>query len=151
MKYLTQAASILKIALLVAALATASGQAQAQGQSGDIIQDSVKDLTTVAVMGGTGALLGLSTLSFVDEPKDHLKNVLVGGALGIIIGVGFVAFNQANQSKQVIKGVMAPSYKEMPTVERVQWHQASLSEGTSAPRFVKNQDEATPMNVTFSF
>ncbi len=124
--------------------------AQAQ-QSEDIIGDSLKDITTVAVMGATGAVLGLSTLSFVEEPKDHLKNILVGGALGIIVGVGFVAYNQANQSKQVIRGgAMVPSLKDMPTTERKSWHQASVSESLALPSFVP-ATESSPVNMTFSF
>lgn len=123
-------------------------QSMAQGQSSDILQDSLKDITTVAVMGATGAVLGLSTLSFVDEPKDHLKNVLVGGALGIIIGVGFVAFNQANQSKKDLRSSI--DLKDMPTAERVKWHQASLTEGLATPSFVA-KDEAAPVAMTFSF
>lgn len=120
-------------------------------QSEDIIGDSIKDITTVAVMGATGAVLGLSTLSFVEEPKDHLKNILIGGALGIIIGVGFVAYNQANQSKQVIRGgAMVPSLKDMPTADRKSWHQASLSETIARPSFVP-ASEITPVNMTFSF
>ncbi|MBT7766974.1 MAG: hypothetical protein HN730_07440 [Bdellovibrionales bacterium] len=30
---------------------------------------------------------------------DHMKNILVGGALGIIIGVAIVAVNQADMSR----------------------------------------------------
>ena len=60
-------------------------------QGGDILQETMTDMYIVAGSGLGGAVLGLSTLSFVEEPSEHLKNVIVGGAIGIIIGVGVVA------------------------------------------------------------
>ena len=80
-------------------------------------------LLKVAGLGAFGAVLGLSTLSFVDEPGDHLKNIVTGGAIGIIIGVGLVAFNQATKSKDL--------YDENASLDnfnhgsRVKWHTAS--------------------------
>ena len=151
MKLITAALSRFQVLFFALSLLSVPSLSFAQGNSEDIIGDSVKDITTVAVMGATGALLGLSTLSFVEEPKDHLKNILVGGALGIIIGVGFVAYNQANQSKQVIRGAsVVPNLKEMPTLDRKSWHQASLSESVATPRFVPAR-EISPVTMTFSF
>lgn len=148
MKRLQHFKTLRVILLTISLLSPLFASAQ---QSEDIIGDSLKDITTVAVMGATGAVLGLSTLSFVDEPKDHLKNILVGGALGIIVGVGFVAYNQASQSQQVIRGgAMVPSLKDMPTLERNSWHQASVDKGLALPSFVPAR-EVSPVNVTFSF
>ncbi len=149
MKCLQQLKTLKVIFLTLSLLSPLFASAQ---QSEDIIGDSLKDITTVAVMGATGAVLGLSTLSFVDEPKDHLKNILVGGALGIIVGVGFVAYNQANQSKQVIRNgaMVSPSLKDMPTLERNSWHQASVGESLTIPTFVP-AGEVSPVNMTFSF
>lgn len=65
----------------------------------DLVEESVRDLMTVVAFGAGGAVLGLSTLSFVKRPSKHLKNIIIGGALGIIVGVGVVAYNQANQGK----------------------------------------------------
>jgi hypothetical protein len=57
----------------------------------------------VAATTAGGAILGLSTLSFVDEPGDHLKNILFGGAIGLIIGVAVVAYSQAQGSQEAIE------------------------------------------------
>lgn len=80
----------------------AGGAAPAGGGEGgnEFIQKSLSDLYIVLGAGAGGAILGLSTLSFVDEPSEHLKNIIVGGAIGIIVGVGVVAFRQATSSKQ---------------------------------------------------
>ncbi len=53
------------------------------------------DMMVIAAAGVGGAVLGLSTLSFVDEPGDHFNNVLTGAAVGLIIGVLYVAYRQA--------------------------------------------------------
>ena len=88
---------------------------------GDVLEQSMSDIITVSALGGVGAILGLSTLSFVDEPKDHLKNVVVGGALGIIIGVGVVAFSQASKSQKTYKSafINQPAFS---TKNRLAWH-----------------------------
>jgi hypothetical protein len=98
----------------------------AQGEgTDDIFAQSMNDIITVGACGGIGAVLGLSTLSFVDEPGDHLKNIVVGGAIGIIIGVGVVAYKQANVSKDVYQNnaFLSPSQTpEMTTAMRNSWH-----------------------------
>lgn len=67
-----------------------------------IMDDSVRDISVVLGIGAVGAVLGLSTLSFVDSPSKHLKNIAVGGAVGIVIGVGVVIFSQATRSTSAI-------------------------------------------------
>lgn len=115
-------------ALFVALLLTLSSfsiQAQ-QDQGGDIFQQSMNDMIVVGAIGGAGALLGLSTLSFVEEPSEHLKNIVVGGAIGIIVGVGVVAYKQANVSQELYqgRGEASPSENpEMTTAMRTAWHQ----------------------------
>ncbi len=83
-------------------------------------EEGIRDLTTVAGLGLGGAVLGLSTLSFVEEPSDHLKNILIGGAVGIVIGVGVVAYNQASKSQATIRG--ASNTKSFDTTSRLSWH-----------------------------
>ena len=74
-------------------------QDSAQGTtSGNFVDESLSDLYVVLGSGAVGAVLGLSTLSFVETPKDHLKNVAIGGAIGVVFGVGMVIFNQATKS-----------------------------------------------------
>ncbi len=97
------------------------------GGDNDIFASSMTDAITVAALGGFGAVLGLSTLSFVEEPSEHLKNIVVGGAIGVIVGVAVVAYKQANVSKDLyqesatqLSPVLDP---EMSTAMRAQWHQ----------------------------
>ncbi|GAB4018077.1 MAG: hypothetical protein Fur0010_19090 [Bdellovibrio sp.] len=102
-----------------------SPKAMAQDGRGDddILGQSVSDLIIVAGAGAGGAILGLSTLSFVEEPSEHLKNVLVGGAIGIIVGVGVVAYKQATKSHEVYNQVYRPlNPKEFSTIARTEWH-----------------------------
>lgn len=96
------------------------------GAEDDIFAQSMNDIITVGACGGIGAVLGLSTLSFVEEPSEHLKNIVVGGAIGIIIGVGVVAFKQANVSKDIYQqgAILSPSEQpQMTTAMRNTWHQ----------------------------
>lgn len=94
-------------------------------EDNSLVQDSVRDLTTVLAIGAGGAVLGLSTLSFVDEPKDHLRNILIGGAIGVIVGVGVVVYNQAeNSRKEFEKQVLIRESKPQgfTSVARSRWH-----------------------------
>lgn len=114
----------------------------------DIVQDSIKDITTVLVMGAGGAVLGLSTLSFTETPKDHLRNILVGGALGIIVGVGYVAYKQASVGQEVIRGAhtVDPNKDlDFSTYARNSWHQQSHSSLISTP------EAETTLSYTFTF
>lgn len=63
-----------------------------------LVDDSIRDMSIVFGTGLAGAVLGLSTLSFVDEPSKHTKNIAVGGAIGIVIGVAAVVFYQASKT-----------------------------------------------------
>jgi hypothetical protein len=98
---------------------TALGQAD---KSSDIAATSIADISTVIAIGGAGAILGLSTLSFVEEPKDHFKNVLIGGAIGIILGVGVVAFKQASLSRNEYNSSQSSNQLNFETSERLVWH-----------------------------
>ena len=46
----------------------------------------------IAGTGTAGAILGLSTLSFHENPRDHLNNIVIGAASGAIIGVGLAMY-----------------------------------------------------------
>ncbi len=104
----------------------------AQDNDDDIIfGDSSTDFVIISSFSATGALLGLSTLSFLDEPWDHKKNILVGLSFGIIIGVGLVAYRHANRSGEYYEEVegdgeggsafLRPA-KDFDTYSRVSWH-----------------------------
>lgn len=86
--------SLIVLASLMLTVAPANAQdATAGGPDGPLT-----DLYIVLGAGAAGAILGLSTLSFVDEPTKNLKNVSMGAAIGIILGVGIVIYNQATKT-----------------------------------------------------
>lgn len=72
-------------------------------EEGTVFEDGLKDVYTVFGIGLGGAVLGLSTLSFAEEPKDNLKNIVIGGAIGVIIGVGIVAYSHATKGQAVFR------------------------------------------------
>lgn len=96
----------------------------------ELVDESKNDLMVVIGGGIAGAVLGLSTLSFYDEPKKHTKNIVMGASLGIIGGVIFVAYNQAFKTKEsvysYIKDVEALRPKSFNTAARNTWHNNSL-------------------------
>lgn len=95
----------------------------AQEEKFAIIDESLQDLNVVVGAGVAGAVLGLSTLSFVEKPADHLKNVIVGGALGVIIGVAVVSVSQASKSKSLYYD--NASTEDFTTRDRLAWHRQS--------------------------
>ncbi|MDD4975376.1 MAG: hypothetical protein PHY93_13540 [Bacteriovorax sp.] len=110
-----------------------------------IMDDSLRDISTVIGAGAVGAVLGLSTLSFVDSPSEHLKNIAVGGAVGIVIGVGVVIFSQATRSTSAIAvgQVEIPMNPEkFATLTRHEF---------SADRIAKNYLQVPSMGYHFSF
>lgn len=93
------------LALFLTLALTVSGQVRAQaaggGNADPILADTMANVWIVVGTMGGGAILGLSTLSFVDEPSENLDHIVTGGAIGIIIGVGIVGFLQATKSQQL--------------------------------------------------
>ena len=115
-----------------------------------LVSDTKNDLMTVVGGGLAGAVLGLSTLSFVEEPKDHTKNIIVGASLGIILGVGYVAFSQASKTQEMMYGAEeqmgASLYNHNPknfnTASRSSWHYEELAKFTST--------KLTPYQLNYS-
>lgn len=85
--------------------------------SDDIIKNTQNDILIVASAGAAGAILGLSTLSFVDKPSQHISNVWTGAAIGVIAGVVFVAYNSAQKGSEELM-----SKKDFSSSERFVWH-----------------------------
>jgi len=83
----------------------------------DLIKNTQNDIMIVGAAGAAGAILGLSTLSFVDTPSKHVSNIWTGAALGIIAGVIFVAYNSAQKGSEELQ-----SSSEFNSAERVAWH-----------------------------
>jgi hypothetical protein len=83
----------------------------------DIVRNTQNDIMLVGAAGAGGAVLGLSTLSFVDKPSKHISNIWTGAALGVIVGVIFVAYNSAQKNSGDLQ-----SSREFSSFERVAWH-----------------------------
>lgn len=86
----------------------------------DIIKNTQNDIMLVGAAGAGGAILGLSTLSFYDKASNHIANVWTGAAIGIIVGVIFVAYNSAQKGQEELVG--SHSSEEFSTSERSSWH-----------------------------
>ena len=119
-----------------------------------LLDNSMRDAMTIVALGSAGAILGLSTLSFVDEPKDHLKNIVVGGAIGIIVGVGFVAWGQASKSKDTYQNSFTSTKNlnpaDYPTYARRNWHHKA-HHTSLMPANNNNQLTGHIGSYTFSF
>lgn len=106
--------ALLSLSLLATAVNPALAQDSAED---DIIKNTQNDIMLVAAAGAGGAVLGLSTLSFVEKPSKHVSNIWTGAALGIIAGVIFVAYNSAQKGSEDLQ-----SSSEFSSSERVAWH-----------------------------
>jgi hypothetical protein len=71
-------------------------QSNTQNEPG-ITSGPRKQLAVIVFAGLAGAILGLSTLSFYARPQDHLSNIAVGFAVGIIIGTSYTTYKAATQ------------------------------------------------------
>ncbi len=109
-----------------------SNQLMAQNNNLDSFVDDTKNDFLIVVGGGlAGAVLGLSTLSFVEEPKEHTRNILVGASIGIIAGVAVVAFSQANKTQNMMYGAgtyMKKDSRAFDSASRASWHFESQQE-----------------------
>jgi uncharacterized membrane protein YebE (DUF533 family) len=83
----------------------------------DIIKNTQNDILLIGAAGAGGAILGLSTLSFVDKPSKHISNIWTGAAIGVIAGVIFVAYNSAQKGSEELQ-----SSSGFNSAERVAWH-----------------------------
>ncbi len=103
----------LLLGLQLVLLAPASAQSEA-----DFVKKTQDDIMVVSAAAAAGAILGLSTLSFVDKPSQHVSNIWTGAAIGVIAGVIFVAYNSAQKSQEELE-----SSVDFQTSERMAWHQ----------------------------
>lgn len=147
--------SFLRSLIISVFLITSSSNTFAQNDD-PLLDTSMRDALTVVAMGTVGAVLGLSTLSFVEEPKEHLKNIVVGGAIGIIIGVGIVAWGQASKSRDSYQqtfddgGEASLTPSEYPTYARRNWHHEAHSGQVHSLR-INKQLTGQLGSYTFSF
>ena len=137
------------LTLLVLTLTTQSVFAQSNDAVQGLVDDSKNDLMIVVGGGLAGAVLGLSTLSFVEEPKEHTRNILVGASVGVIIGVALVAYTQANKSRAAIHGTgkeevyYQKNSKSFDTARRISWHSTEVQQ--------KINPIVSPYQLNFSF
>lgn len=90
----------------------------------EFIKNTQDDIILVGAAGVGGAVLGLSTLSFYDQPSEHVANIWTGAAIGVIAGVIWVAYSSAsNNSEHLTSQISSPDFK---TSERVKWHRDQM-------------------------
>jgi len=66
-----------------------------ENMSVSLAEQTKSDLMIITAAGLGGAVLGLSTLSFAKKPSEKTGNILTGAAIGVILGVVYVAYRQA--------------------------------------------------------
>ena len=59
-----------------------------------------RQLALIIFSGLGGAVLGLSTLSFYGRPQDHLVNIAIGAAVGVISGTVYVTYRAASEPQE---------------------------------------------------
>jgi hypothetical protein len=60
-----------------------------------------KQLATIIFAGLAGAILGLSTMSFYGRPQEHLSNIAIGFAVGVIGGTIVTTYQAATKPYDV--------------------------------------------------
>ncbi len=91
----------------------------------EFVKTTQQDLIIVAGAGVGGAILGLSTLSFYDKPSKHVPNIWTGAAIGVIVGVIFVAYNGATRNQGDLTSQV--DGKSFETTARRNWHDEKFS------------------------
>ena len=76
---------------------TDSGAQAAEGASKPHLTGTRKQVAIIIFSGLAGGILGLSTLSFYGRPQDHLSNIALGFAVGIITGTIYTTYNAATR------------------------------------------------------
>ncbi|NQZ01406.1 MAG: hypothetical protein HRT45_12150 [Bdellovibrionales bacterium] len=91
-------------------------QSNTQNQPG-ITSGPRKQLAVIVFAGLAGAILGLSTLSFYGRPQDHLSNIAVGFAVGIIVGTSYTTYKAATQPYEFYNSDYDPRIAPQPMFE----------------------------------
>lgn len=77
--------------------------------------DARETMGTILVGGLVGGILGLSTLSFYEKPQDHIQNITIGAATGMIITTLYLTFSMASSGRMT--SVETPSLLVSPWAE----------------------------------
>lgn len=72
----------------------------AQSRSYAATEGPRRNFTTVIYAGLGGAILGLSTLSFHGRPQDHMDDIAIGFAVGIIAGALYTSYLAATEPEK---------------------------------------------------
>lgn len=91
----------------------------------ELIKKTQEDFFVVVGAGIGGAVLGLSTLSFVEKPARHVYKVWMGASLGVIAGVLYVIYNRAQAGTADLR-----ASRDFQTNERSLWHESSVFRNT---------------------
>lgn len=111
--------------------AEAPAEGGADATNDPIVKQTVSDVGIVVGMGAAGAIVGLSTLSFYEKPKEHWKNVTMGGAIGVILGVAVVAYLQATRTQDYDEEESEESAL-FDTKQRNRWHEEIFQKNQSS-------------------
>ena len=86
------------ISTILIAMFIFSETALAQANRSDVKPSGPRQQLAVIIFSGLGgAVLGLSTLSFYGRPQDHLNNIAIGFAVGVIGGTIFTTYRTATR------------------------------------------------------
>jgi hypothetical protein len=100
-------------AIFVFCFATTTTFAQSASETSTTKSGPRKQLSIIFLSGLSGAVLGLSTLSFYGRPQDHMSNIAMGFALGVVFGTIYVTYNTAKRPKEYLSET-PPEYKFAP-------------------------------------
>jgi hypothetical protein len=78
-----------------------------------------KQLATILFAGLGGSILGLSTLSFYGRPQDHLANIAIGFAVGVIVGTAYVTYKAANDPRELYGNHYIPELEKMSQAQQL--------------------------------
>jgi hypothetical protein len=128
-----------------------AGLRAAEAQSTEFLDESLQDLTVVLGAGAAGAVLGLSTLSFVETPKDHFKNIAIGGAIGIVIGVGIVVFSQATKSSSSMNEAIGLNEREKLPLNSDSFHSQTRYEFSNNQKIAESYLKVPTFSYSLDF
>ncbi len=81
--------------------------------------------TVILVSGLVGGILGLSTLSFYEEPQNHISNITIGAGIGVICSAIYLTAAAAQQPPA--KASLEPGFEFRPGVDAEgRWQLAGL-------------------------
>ncbi len=98
------------VVVLLMIMVLTLGPAQAKAQ-----QNDMKEVLESSFYGGlTGALIGGAFLAFRDKPGDHLKDLRIGAAAGVIAGTIYGLARTTRAFAEVTDGKLA---FRIPTIQ----------------------------------